>query len=69
MKELGYGAGYKYAHDNQDGYAPQEYLPDALSGTLFYEPGEFGHEKRIAERMAWWDGLRRGTGGDGDSAD
>ena len=32
----------------------QEYLPDALRGTRFYEPSRFGHEKRIAERLEWW---------------
>ena len=54
MKELGYGAGYKFAHDSPTGYVPQTYLPDVLSDTTFYEPSSFGHEKRIAERLKWW---------------
>jgi putative ATPase len=54
MKELGYGRGYRYAHDSPDAYLPQEYLPDALRGAAFYVPGVFGHEKRVAERMEWW---------------
>ncbi|HJX88038.1 MAG TPA: recombination factor protein RarA, partial [Gemmatimonadales bacterium] len=54
MKELGYGRGYRYAHDSPDAYLPQEYLPDALRGAAFYVPGLFGHEKRVAERMEWW---------------
>ncbi len=54
MQELGYGAGYHYAHDSEDAFSPQEYLPDELRGRAFYEPGSFGFEKRIAERMAWW---------------
>jgi putative ATPase len=54
MKEMGYGTGYRYAHDSPDAYLPQEYLPDVLRGRVFYEPGSFGYEKRIAERMAWW---------------
>ncbi|MEO5824724.1 MAG: replication-associated recombination protein A [Gemmatimonadales bacterium] len=54
MKELGYGAGYRYAHDEASGYVAQQYLPDSLQGAVFYEPGTFGHERRIAERLQWW---------------
>src|SRR4051794_33355699 len=54
MKELGYGRGYRYAHDSPAAYLPQEYLPDSLRGASFYVPGPFGHEKRVAERMEWW---------------
>ena len=54
MKELGYGAGYRYAHDSPDAYLPQTYLPDELMGHEFYRPGAAGYEKRIAERIAWW---------------
>lgn len=54
MKELGYGAGYRYAFDSPAGYIPQTYLPDQLAEERFYEPGAFGYEKRIAERMDWW---------------
>ena len=54
MKEIGYGAGYRYAHDAPTAYIAQEYLPDGLTGEQFYEPGPMGLEKRIAERMAWW---------------
>jgi putative ATPase len=60
MKELGYGEGYRYAHDAPEAYAPQEYLPDALRGRIFYEPGGFGFEPRIAERLAWWRELKEG---------
>ena len=61
MKELGYGAGYQYAHDTPEGYIPQEYLPEALKGSRFYEPGPFGFEKEIAKRLAWWEEIRRRT--------
>jgi putative ATPase len=65
MKELGYNRGYKYAHDSPDAFIPQEYLPDELRGTQFYEPGPFGFEKEIAKRLAWWQSLRdRGTSRD-----
>jgi putative ATPase len=61
MKELGYGKGYRYAHDSPDAYLPQEYLPDELKGKAFYRPGGFGYEKRVAERMAWWE-RKKGEG-------
>ncbi|MBL0172604.1 MAG: replication-associated recombination protein A [Gemmatimonadaceae bacterium] len=54
MKELGYGAGYQYAHSVPDAYIPQSYLPEQLEGTRFYEPGPFGFERDIARRLAWW---------------
>jgi putative ATPase len=54
MKGLGYGKGYRYAHDDPSGYIPQAYLPEALDGTVFYEPSGFGFERKIAERLAWW---------------
>jgi putative ATPase len=58
MKELGYNAGYRYAHDAPEAYLPQEYLPEALRGRAFYEPGTFGFEKEIAKRLAWWKELK-----------
>ena len=59
MKELGYHAGYQYAHDVPEAYIPQEYLPERLRGETFYRPGAFGFEKEIAKRLAWWDDLKR----------
>ena len=59
MKELGYHEGYQYAHDAPEAYIPQEYLPERLQGSRFYEPGPFGFEKEIAKRLAWWEELRR----------
>ena len=47
LEELGYGAGYRYAHAFEDAYAPQEYLPEVLRGRKWYEPTEFGLEKDI----------------------
>ncbi|NTW77087.1 MAG: replication-associated recombination protein A [Syntrophaceae bacterium] len=54
MKELDYGKNYKYAHDYDDAFVPQEYLPDKLQGHKFYYPQESGHEKTIKERMDIW---------------
>lgn len=64
MKELGYHKGYQYAHDADDAYIPQEYLPEKLRGTVLYEPGRFGFEKEIAKRLAWWADLRKKAEGE-----
>ena len=58
MKELGYNAGYQYAHDSDEAYTPQEYLPEQLRGTELYKPGRFGFEKEITKRLAWWAELK-----------
>ena len=58
MKDLGYGKGYLYAHDFEDAYVPQDYLPDALKGQSYYSPTERGYEKIIRERMEQWRKLR-----------
>jgi putative ATPase len=60
MKDLGYHAGYQYAHDSENAYIPQDYLPDELRDASFYEPGSFGFEKKIAERLEFWRKLRDG---------
>ncbi len=59
MEELGYGAGYKYAHAYEDAFAPQEYLPAALRGARWYEPTEFGFEKDVKRRIEWWEALKK----------
>ena len=51
MKGLGYGEGYKYAHDEPDKVADMECLPDSLRGRKYYEPTNEGVEKRIGERI------------------
>ena len=58
MKDLGYGKGYRYDPDTPEGVAPQAYLPEPLEGTRFYEPGRFGFEKTLAERIAWFNRRR-----------
>jgi len=59
MKDLGYGAGYAYDHDAPDGFSGDNYWPDAMAPATFYRPVDRGFEKRIAERIAWWDERRR----------
>jgi putative ATPase len=55
MKQLGHGAGYRYAHDEADGYsAGFACLPAALTGVLWYQPTDRGLEARIAEKLAGW---------------
>ena len=59
MEELGYGAGYKYAHAFPNAYVPQDYLPEVLRGARWYEPTEYGYEKDIKKRMEWWAEMKR----------
>lgn len=51
MKDLGYGQGYRYAHDEKDGVSALECLPDALRGRRYYRPGERGAEADLARRL------------------
>ena len=51
MKGLGYGAGYKYAHDYADAAVAQDHLPENLAGRRYYQPSEHGREPAIAERL------------------
>jgi len=54
MKELGYGVGYKYAHDF-DGFVDHEFMPEELKGTKLYEPGNNPRENDTRKRMqAYW---------------
>ena len=70
MKELDYGKGYTYAHDAPSGYIPQEYFPDAVKDRSYYEPGEFGYERKIRERLEWWAAQgRRGAAAQGRSGE
>jgi putative ATPase len=51
MKDLGYGRGYRYAHDESEGVAQMSCLPEHLEGRRFYEPTERGLEARIKEAL------------------
>ncbi len=50
-KRLGHGKGYQYSHDAEHGIATQQYLPDALRGTRYYEPTSHGYERDVAARL------------------
>ena len=54
--KLGHGLDYKYAHDYPDHYVKQQYLPDEILGTTFYEPTEMGYEKKIKD---WLNRLKK----------
>jgi putative ATPase len=58
MKTLGYGTAYQYPHDLPGGFAVQDYLPEEVRGARFYQPGDRGFERKVAERLAWWQDRR-----------
>lgn len=59
MKEQGYGAGYTYDHDAEDGFSGQNYFPDTITRPSFYEPVERGFERDLGKRVAYFAKLRR----------
>ncbi len=59
MKDLGYGKGYAYDHDQKDGFSGANYWPSEMNPQTFYQPTPRGFEAKITERLAYWDGLRK----------
>jgi putative ATPase len=59
MKEVGYGKGYTYDHDARGGFSGDDYWPGEMEPQRFYEPTDRGFEKRVSERMAWWEEQRK----------
>ena len=56
MEQLGHGEGYRYAHNEPNGYpagSAHDCWPEDVPNARFYEPSAFGQEKRFAEIMAW----------------
>lgn len=55
MKNLDYGKGYEYAHDYDKNFSPQEYLPEKIKGTTFYDPGKNAREEELRKwlKMLW----------------
>ena len=62
MKDIGYGKGYAYDHDSDEGFSGSNYWPAEMSPQSFYNPTDRGLEKRIAERMAHWRELKEQGG-------
>jgi putative ATPase len=58
MKNLGYGKGYEYDHEAEEGFSGQNYFPDAMDRQNFYAPKETGFEREIAKRLDYWSKLR-----------
>jgi putative ATPase len=58
MKDLGYGQGYSYDHDSEEGFSGDNYWPDAMQRQEYYTPVERGFERQINERIKYWDRLR-----------
>ncbi len=58
MKQIGYGKGYRYDHDAPEGFSGDNYWPEEMQPQKFYEPTDRGFEKKIADRIAWWEERR-----------
>jgi putative ATPase len=59
MKQVGYGKGYTYDHDAEDGFSGDNYWPEEMAPQTFYSPVARGFEAKIQERLAYWEGLRK----------
>lgn len=59
MKDAGYGQGYQYDHDAAGAFSGANYWPEEMAPLTLYTPTDRGYEKRVAERLAWWNGQRR----------
>lgn len=62
MKDIGYGKGYTYDHDAEEGFSGDNYWPDEMEPQTFYEPVERGFERQVKERIAYWNRLRQERG-------
>ncbi|MTH63183.1 replication-associated recombination protein A [Paracoccus shanxieyensis] len=58
MKDQGYGAGYNYDHDAEDGFSGQNYFPDGMKRPVLYLPVERGFERDLKKRVEWFSSLR-----------
>jgi putative ATPase len=63
MKEQGYGAGYAYDHDAEDGFSGQNYFPDGVRRPVLYQPVERGFERELKKRLDWFAKQRDKRGG------
>jgi len=68
MKSVGYGKGYAYDHDADDGFAGQDYWPEEMEPQAFYEPTDRGFEARVRERLEYWEERRKELQQSGDDA-
>jgi putative ATPase len=59
MKEVGYGKGYAYDHDAEEGFSGANYWPEEMEPLEFYKPTGRGFEAKVLERLAYWEEMRR----------
>ena len=59
MKDVGYGKGYAYDHDADEGFSGQDYWPEEMDAEIFYEPADRGFEARVKERLDYWQQRRK----------
>ena len=59
MKNVGYGKGYAYDHDADEGFSGQDYWPEEMDAVTFYEPTDRGFEARVKERLDYWNERRK----------
>jgi len=59
MKDIGYGAGYAYDHEAEDGFSGADYWPEGMAPQTYYRPVERGFEREVLKRIEWWDRKRR----------
>ena len=69
MKDLGYGKGYVYDHDTEEGFSAQNYFPEGMARRTFYEPLARGFEREVLKRLAYWQKLREAADDGGDAED
>ena len=59
MKDIGYGKGYAYDHESEDGFSGADYWPEGMEPQEYYRPVERGFEREVLKRLEWWDKKRR----------
>jgi putative ATPase len=69
MKQLEYGKGYQYAHDDRDAVTGMDCLPPSLAGKTYYEPTDRGFEKELKRRLELWEKIKQQRAGAGSKPD
>ena len=64
MKDIGYGKGYAYDHDAEDGFSGADYWPEEMEAQTYYQPVERGFEREVAKRLDYWERRRRELAGE-----
>ena len=59
MKDIGYGQGYAYDHESEDGFSGADYWPEGMAACEYYRPVERGFEREVRKRLDWWERKRQ----------